>query len=632
MPRPIHSVSTRLATVAAVLAAPTVLSADIVVNNYIDDARFAYIAYDMPDFDQQRLGDLPNDGVCYCGPTSGTDLLAYVATHGYPDVDPGVPFLFDWESQANYDDATAIIDTLGDEMSCSSGAGGTACGVGGTAMFNAMVARLGDRFNVTYDIRNFNSSTEMRLSDIAARNAASNAIGMIHYGRYNGSFDSNGVFKSTGRNGGHVVAVNVAIGLGGNARILGTRDPWANDGTDNVQEEFRTNFWTLRQQAVEGSGGNTINMDMLGEPYNGNTRLRALEGYIAVAPKSGFTWAPYTPATLLHLDLSPIEWNPGWVPPVLDLQEPVSRLVPMPGSADFVVEIEGNLYSYDRITRDLKAIGELPQGPIADVAVDRFGTVHAAIEKQLAMVDAAGRTEVIELPGMIDAIAPADPLGLEATPNGAPAAHALLGRDGLVATVIQSPEGRAVEFVTFPQTAIEPGARFIVAGERAMLLNQRELTFYKRGGGFSPTQIDGAPTFPIIDLTLDGDRLLVIDEKKIAHAFRLGDSIDVDEAHPLHGKTTRGRIAMTTSSTSATPWNDPDTFSTVDDLKQDQEAADQQLDCRADLNADGLVDGADMGILFGSWGQGRSLADINRDGTVDSSDLGLMLGAFGPCR
>lgn len=630
MPRPVTTVSSRLAA-AAVLAAPSVLSADIVVNNYLDADRFAYIAYDMPDFDQQRLGDLANNGVCYCGPTSGTDLLAYVATHGFADVDPGVPFLFDWESQANYDDATAIIDTLGDEMSCSSGAGGTPCGVGGNAMFNAMNARLGDRFNVTYDIRSFSGSTEMRLSDIAARNAASNAIGMIHYGRYIGSFDSDGVFKATSRSGGHVVAVNVALAAGGDAQVLGTRDPWANDGTDDVQEAFRTNVWTLTEQAVEWNGGNTIDMDMMGDPYSGNTRLRALEGYVAVAPKSGFTWDPYTPATLLQFELAPIEWNPGWVPPVLDLQEPVTRLVPMPGNADFVVEIENNLYRYDRMTRDLKGIGELPQGPIADVAVDRFGTVHAAIEKQLAMVDAAGRTEVVDLPGMIDAIATADPLGQEATANGAPAVHALLAREGLVATVLQTPEGRAVEFISFPAMALEPGARFIVAGERALLLSQGQLTFFKRGEGFAPTEIDGAPTFPIIDVSLDGDSLLVVDEKKTAHAFRIGDVIEVDPAHPLHGKETRGRLAMTTSSTNATPWNDPDTYSTEDDLKIDQQAAEQQFDCRADLNADGIVDGADMGVLFGSWGQGRSLADINRDGTVDSSDLGLMLGAFGPC-
>ena len=45
-----------------------------------------------------------------------------IATHGYPEVDPGVPFLFDWSNQFNYDSATAIIDELGVAMAVSAAA------------------------------------------------------------------------------------------------------------------------------------------------------------------------------------------------------------------------------------------------------------------------------------------------------------------------------------------------------------------------------------------------------------------------------------------------------------------------------------------------------------------------------
>ena len=44
-----------------------------------------------------------------------------------------------------------------------------------------------------------------------------------------------------------------------------------------------------------------------------------------------------------------------------------------------------------------------------------------------------------------------------------------------------------------------------------------------------------------------------------------------------------------------------------------------------DLNGDGLVDGADLGILLGAWGQSGGAADLNDDGTVDGADLGLLL-------
>ncbi len=49
----------------------------------------------------------------------------------------------------------------------------------------------------------------------------------------------------------------------------------------------------------------------------------------------------------------------------------------------------------------------------------------------------------------------------------------------------------------------------------------------------------------------------------------------------------------------------------------------------ADLNGDGVVDGADLGILLGAWGTSDAGADLNHDGTVDGADLGVLLGAWG---
>lgn len=48
-----------------------------------------------------------------------------------------------------------------------------------------------------------------------------------------------------------------------------------------------------------------------------------------------------------------------------------------------------------------------------------------------------------------------------------------------------------------------------------------------------------------------------------------------------------------------------------------------------DLNGDGVVDGADLGILLGAWGDGPgSPADLNQDGVVDGADLGILLSAW----
>ena len=52
--------------------------------------------------------------------------------------------------------------------------------------------------------------------------------------------------------------------------------------------------------------------------------------------------------------------------------------------------------------------------------------------------------------------------------------------------------------------------------------------------------------------------------------------------------------------------------------------------CPADLTGDGVVDGADLGLILSAWGE-SPLGDLTGDGITDGADLGLMLTAFGPC-
>ena len=55
--------------------------------------------------------------------------------------------------------------------------------------------------------------------------------------------------------------------------------------------------------------------------------------------------------------------------------------------------------------------------------------------------------------------------------------------------------------------------------------------------------------------------------------------------------------------------------------------------CIGDVNGDSQVNGADLGLLLGSWGACPTgcPADLNDDGNVNGADLGLMLGAWGVC-
>ena len=50
--------------------------------------------------------------------------------------------------------------------------------------------------------------------------------------------------------------------------------------------------------------------------------------------------------------------------------------------------------------------------------------------------------------------------------------------------------------------------------------------------------------------------------------------------------------------------------------------------CEGNLNGDGTVDAADLGLLLVAWGGWYPPADINNDGTIDGADLAQLLVAW----
>ena len=53
--------------------------------------------------------------------------------------------------------------------------------------------------------------------------------------------------------------------------------------------------------------------------------------------------------------------------------------------------------------------------------------------------------------------------------------------------------------------------------------------------------------------------------------------------------------------------------------------------CDADFNSDGVVNGADLGLMLTSWGPMGGDADLDNSGMVADGDLGLLLVQWGPC-
>jgi hypothetical protein len=59
-------------------------------------------------------------------------------------------------------------------------------------------------------------------------------------------------------------------------------------------------------------------------------------------------------------------------------------------------------------------------------------------------------------------------------------------------------------------------------------------------------------------------------------------------------------------------------------------------ECISDIDADGTINGSDLGIMLAYWGttsiDPASIAcDLNVDGVVNGSDLGILLASWGPC-
>lgn len=53
--------------------------------------------------------------------------------------------------------------------------------------------------------------------------------------------------------------------------------------------------------------------------------------------------------------------------------------------------------------------------------------------------------------------------------------------------------------------------------------------------------------------------------------------------------------------------------------------------CPGDVAISGIVDGADLTLILGNWGEKGGAGDANNDGVIDGGDIAVVLGSWGPC-
>ena len=121
------------------------------------------------------------------------------------------------------------------------------------------------------------------------------------------------------------------------------------------------------------------------------------------------------------------------------------------------------------------------------------------------------------------------------------------------------------------------------------------MDFISAGGGFAFAHVAEPFTFAVADLA-EFARAFYLDGLSFAEAAYIATPAVGWQNTPIGDP-----LATTTLFTSAHP---------------------------ADLNADGAIDGADLGLLLGVWGTSDQAADLTGDGIVDGADLGILLGAW----
>lgn len=638
-----HILAASLAATAAAAAA----EASIVVSTTGGIARYR-VSF-MPDYDQRRsaatgITGLASNGSNFCATTSGTDLLSYVRQHGYALA--GMP---DWQwsqryTSTQYESVTTTIATVGTQMgTVRSGANaGTSAGQWLTGMTANLPA---DCFTITQFV--FTSTWAPTCEWLAPRLTNGTwgvPLANICCGWYVSNPDGSGALL---RNGGHCMAlIGVTDGPSADVDQLCFRDPWTGDSESRtVQSEFASACFPFATSnfTVGSASSSSVRAMSVINGYSGGNGL--LDKVYVVEPVTGLTSDltgafidvvrpvrfSFEPAAASRVRLTV---NPGGtiVDAVKDMYSTgilavVQRTGNTVGSLKMVSSVTGaavtintggtdvvavasgrfgEAYALNRVSptvHDLSAVSLQPSGqqgtqpPLVrrmpmvldaiayDDATDRVLGVNAASKSLIAVARGAnGIITTSQLPTawtLVGKVAVAtDPRNgrVYITSAGGSTVYGLdlsasgqvTGTEAITSTALVNPQALEVNGLG--------DLVFVAAGKTSVLRKGTQ--------GWSPV-----PGSPLANLT--ANRFFHLGRSRINVPAGSAALLETDEVAP----------------TTVPP---------------------ASAECDADLDLDGLVNGADLGLLLSFWGT-PSIADLNQDGNTDGADLGMLLAAWGPC-
>lgn len=627
--------------IGTLLGATGAAHADVLLADWTDDEHFYYYINHMPDFDQKRCEDmepsiegLPGEGSMYCAPTATTNVLSYIASHGFPHIAPGV--VANPESNSHYNYFGEFIEELGDDMDTDP-SGGT----GYDDYYNEIVDRLSCEFVVKLYIADESYSPDFKG---LCRSAINGHLVLVRYGYYDDNGQTGSGRYIVDRTGGHLTTFVQGWGWEG-TEILTVRDPATGGGSTACydQSEFSSRSWHLEDRDIQDEyGDNRVQCYMWipGSTNNdyGDSR-RYLDGYISIIPNRYYSWGEYDNGIAI---IGPNDWISTLNPyTYLELDDGwrVVEYLPNPNGMEAVVLMEKD---EQRILAPVDM--DLPTIPDTSVT-DRLlnprhvtwadnGYIWAADSGQLKVLDPSSEWNVIgsyQLPGPPAAMATDAATGWAYTIH--PATNSLMGwpdpREEMQPVNMALPESMQMQGRVVLEA--HPGSGDLMAWSS----EARQLWLLKREPGTNDlvAEMQQIPEMDqVTDLHLDnmGNLLAATNgTMRVYTRSNQGGWVPRD-AHPFNGKATSERFSPLRSSN-----NLPEATEDQKDnagIENEGDSGDsEQLDCDADLNFDRTVDVSDLLALLSAWGNEGGLGDIVHDGRVDVLDLLELIEKWGQC-
>jgi hypothetical protein len=575
----------------------------------------------MIDFDQRRAL-LPNTGRMYCVPASAIDIMAYIAHHGYPGVNPGDKSVWEWMSAVSYNPVTSWIQDMGNIMGTHEDNGTN--GTGQMAGINAYLS--GQPFiSMNYWV---NGNTTPRYSDVRQFTFAgvptTTTIGWYA-----------GTEPVINRAGGHVVATGRILDFGPSQNI-GFRDPASEQTILFTQSPFSTETYVADPRPVFVAGA-ARTMDKIVSYGSGY-----LDGVTAYMPLQGLTTSDDSLNLKLHKpskfswDLSDItdEFLAG------TLSGPVLSLEQVPGSLDIMYLVDNSalgfdneIWKFDPVFGTNTKVMDAPNA--TDITFGRNRELYTREPMGVRMFDIQV-DPVVQLAIMY----PPDPIKSMAYDDTTDTMVMMRETEGMIYRFPSTLDSDPVDIVFYPPDPFIGGTDSIAVSpvDGSIFFTNTNLDSIYRipgSGGVraEPEVIMGGQLFQPRSLNVGDNGQLYASVEGIIREFYFSDANGEwiqDTNSPFDGLPAGPSLHIPHSRNNYDPAVHP--FEQHVNVLPTEFADETEFDCLADLNVDQSVDGSDLGLLLSNWGTpGGPEGDMDLDGDVDGADLGLFLAAWGAC-